>query len=338
MMLIYPIFRWTPPEFTLQEQIELGEDIARVGRKAFVTAFKQRLSTWSPGSKPKPFTFADILDDAQTKQQQPPTTPKEWITGLSLISLFLGGFAFIIPYQGLLAAMVFVLPVSLGSLLWTHNKVDRWVQSLIDEYTQSVAKSSAEVRADTPRTSSDACMTQNSSDLAIVQPQQPSAAKRLFPAVAILSIMVVGVAIAGSLSFAALFPAKQHGPWEKYQGGPPSRLELRPLTPEEARTLGLTPIDQKENRADMVYVKYRGEVDLKFFSCTDVVRSSFIRRVCYDRDNEYMLISLNGTFYHYCEIDAGTVSSLLNAPSMGSFYNRSIKGQFDCRLHQVPEY
>ena len=150
MMLIYPIFRWTPPEFTLQEQIELGEDIARVGRKAFVTAFKQRLSTWSPGSKPKPFTFADILDDAQTKQQQPPTTPKEWITGLSLISLFLGGFAFIIPYQGLLAAMVFVLPVSLGSLLWTHNKVDRWVQSLIDEYTQSVAKSSAEVRADTP--------------------------------------------------------------------------------------------------------------------------------------------------------------------------------------------
>jgi KTSC domain len=91
-------------------------------------------------------------------------------------------------------------------------------------------------------------------------------------------------------------------------------------------------------RAESVYVKYRGEVDLRFFDCTDIARSSFIRTVCYDRRNEYMLISLNGTFYHYCEIDAGTVSSLLSAPSMGRFYNASIKGQFDCRVHRVPEY
>jgi len=91
-------------------------------------------------------------------------------------------------------------------------------------------------------------------------------------------------------------------------------------------------------RAESVYVKYRGEVDLKFFDCTDITRSSFIRRVCYDRHNEYMLISLNGTFYHYCAIDAGTVSSFLSAPSMGKLYNASIRGNFDCRLHQVPGY
>src|SRR6266487_6684662 len=78
-------------------------------------------------------------------------------------------------------------------------------------------------------------------------------------------------------------------------------------------------------RAESVYVKYRGEVDLKFFECSDITRSSFIRRVCYDRRNEYMLICLNGPFYHYCEIDPSTVSSLLNAPSMGRFYNASIK-------------
>ncbi len=89
-------------------------------------------------------------------------------------------------------------------------------------------------------------------------------------------------------------------------------------------------------RAESVYVKYRGYVDLKSFDCTDIVRSSFINRVCYDRRNEYMLISLNGTFYHYCEIHAGTVSSLLSAPSMGTFYNANIKGNFDCRVHQVP--
>jgi hypothetical protein len=91
-------------------------------------------------------------------------------------------------------------------------------------------------------------------------------------------------------------------------------------------------------QAESVYVKYRGELDLKHFDCTDITRSSFIRRVCYDSRQEYMLISLNGTFYHYCEIDPGTVSFLLNAPSMGRFYNASIKGNFDCRLHRVPQY
>jgi hypothetical protein len=89
--------------------------------------------------------------------------------------------------------------------------------------------------------------------------------------------------------------------------------------------------------AESVYVKYRGEVDLRFFDCTDIARSSFIRRVCYDRHNEYMLISLNGTFYHYCEIDGGTVSALMTAESMGRYYNASIKGRFDCRTHRVPE-
>jgi len=90
--------------------------------------------------------------------------------------------------------------------------------------------------------------------------------------------------------------------------------------------------------AESVYVKYRGEVDLRLFDCTDITRSSFIRRVCYDQHNEYMLISLNGTFYHYCEIDAGTVSFLLDAPSMGRFYNANIKGRFDCRVNRVPAY
>jgi hypothetical protein len=91
-------------------------------------------------------------------------------------------------------------------------------------------------------------------------------------------------------------------------------------------------------RAESVYVKYRGEVDLSSFDCKYVTRSTFIRRVCYDWRNEYMLISLNGTFYHYCAIDAGTVASLLSAPSMGEFYNTSIKGNFDCRVYPVPDY
>ena len=91
-------------------------------------------------------------------------------------------------------------------------------------------------------------------------------------------------------------------------------------------------------RSESVAVKYNGLVDLKPFDCQDVSRSSFIKRVCYDRSNEYMLINLNGTYYHYCEIDNATVVALLSAQSMGRFFNSAVKGQFDCRTHKVPRY
>jgi KTSC domain-containing protein len=90
-------------------------------------------------------------------------------------------------------------------------------------------------------------------------------------------------------------------------------------------------------RAESVDVKYRGRVDLKPFACTNT-ESSFVKRVCYDRANAYMLISLNGTYYHYCEIDGGTVSALLSAESKGRYYNASVKGRFDCRVNRVPTY
>jgi KTSC domain len=90
--------------------------------------------------------------------------------------------------------------------------------------------------------------------------------------------------------------------------------------------------------SETVDVKYRGKVDLAPFTCVAVSRSSFIDRVCYDRANEYMLISLNSIYYHYCQIAGGTVSALMTAESMGRYYNASIKGRFDCRTHRIPEY
>ena len=89
---------------------------------------------------------------------------------------------------------------------------------------------------------------------------------------------------------------------------------------------------------EVVQVKYRGPVNLAAFTCEAIKRSSFIERVCYDAKNTYMLIDLSGTWYHYCEIDQGTVSSLLAAESMGHFFDTSIKGSFDCRTHRVPAY
>ena len=87
-----------------------------------------------------------------------------------------------------------------------------------------------------------------------------------------------------------------------------------------------------------VFVKYRGEVDLAPFACQDVTRSSLVFRVCYDAPNQYLLISLKGTYYHYCRIDPAMVDGLLGADSMGRFYNARIKGRFDCRQGGVPNY
>ena len=98
--------------------------------------------------------------------------------------------------------------------------------------------------------------------------------------------------------------------------------------------IGLSGVAQ----AETVTVKYRGPVDLRPFQCESISRSSFITRVCYDQKEQYMVIGLGGTYYHYCEIDSGTVNALRTADSMGRFFNANIKGHFDCRTHRVPSY
>ncbi len=88
-------------------------------------------------------------------------------------------------------------------------------------------------------------------------------------------------------------------------------------------------------------VKYRPDpVDVADprFVYLDGGSSSFVDGVFYDADNGYMIVSLNGTAYHYCGLPASVWSPLTTASSLGSFYNTRIKGRFDCRTGTVPEY
>lgn len=89
--------------------------------------------------------------------------------------------------------------------------------------------------------------------------------------------------------------------------------------------------------AEVVTVKYRGAVPLDDFSCHNT-DSSFVHRICFDETNQYIVVLLKNTYYHYCRIPANVVNSWLSAPSVGRFYMANIKGQFDCRLGGVPEY
>lgn len=94
---------------------------------------------------------------------------------------------------------------------------------------------------------------------------------------------------------------------------------------------------------ETVTVKYRGPVPLETFVCTFLDRGIFIERICHDAVEQYMIIRLNGTYYHYCEIGAADVYLFLSAESMGEYFNANIKGNgsdgpFDCRTHRVPNY
>lgn len=95
--------------------------------------------------------------------------------------------------------------------------------------------------------------------------------------------------------------------------------------------------------AETIDVKYYGKLDLTPFACTDITRSSFVNRTCYDKAKRFMIIQLKSTYYTYCEMPAATYEAFLTAPSMGKYYNSNIKGTgqdgpFDCRTHPVPKY
>lgn len=76
-------------------------------------------------------------------------------------------------------------------------------------------------------------------------------------------------------------------------------------------------------------------VDLKTFECRDITRSTVLQRVCYDPAQQHLIVAANGAYDRYCGVAADTVERLLGAPSMGQFFNQTIKrdvttGRYAC--------
>lgn len=87
--------------------------------------------------------------------------------------------------------------------------------------------------------------------------------------------------------------------------------------------------------AETVFVKYRGPVDLKGFDCS-FTSSSFVHRICYNDESQYIVVLLNQTYYHYCRVPQSVVNQWLDSDSKGRFFNTDVKGKYDCRLGGVP--
>lgn len=90
-----------------------------------------------------------------------------------------------------------------------------------------------------------------------------------------------------------------------------------------------------------INVKYRNspvDVGNGYFLELDLRPSSLVNEMFYDSGNKYLLVSLKGTFYHYCNIPGSVVTEWISSPSLGRYYISRVMDNFDCRLNPLPEY
>lgn len=89
-----------------------------------------------------------------------------------------------------------------------------------------------------------------------------------------------------------------------------------------------------------VKVKYRDDkvnISASNFEPLDKTDST-VKGAWYDSSNEYMIIELGSTYYHYCGMPSSEWSDFKATPAPYEYYQSSIKGNFDCRINPVPNY
>ena len=92
---------------------------------------------------------------------------------------------------------------------------------------------------------------------------------------------------------------------------------------------------------NFVSIKYRSDpvdVAAPYFEKLERSDSSMVLEAWFDSNNQYLVINLVGTNYHYCSLPNVIWDSLKAADSMGTYFQSSIKGGYDCRIHPVPIY
>jgi len=97
---------------------------------------------------------------------------------------------------------------------------------------------------------------------------------------------------------------------------------------------------QQLSWAREITVKYRDTpVDVSTgFIEYNLIESSLVNELFYNSSHMYALVRLKDTFYHYCGIPNKVVDEWSNSNSLGQFYQRNVKGRYDCRNAVVPTF
>jgi hypothetical protein len=88
-------------------------------------------------------------------------------------------------------------------------------------------------------------------------------------------------------------------------------------------------------------VEYRSDlVDVGHprFEFQSTAGSSVVTGAWYDGEAGYLVIGLNNTYYHYCRVPADVWAGFSATASYGRYFNEVLKGDYDCRGGDLPEY
>ena len=131
MIVQYQYITWNPPHLSEAEELELGRQIALVGREHFVKEFRKSIGK-------------SAAESYQTRYANPSPARKAFtyiILGISAVGLFLmtkkdwgNMMARLIPL------LVIVLGIYLISLYLATRKFERWIDHLVARYAAHVAR------------------------------------------------------------------------------------------------------------------------------------------------------------------------------------------------------
>ena len=94
------------------------------------------------------------------------------------------------------------------------------------------------------------------------------------------------------------------------------------------------------NNQKLITVKYYGTVEVNDdnFQELELKPSSFVHEMYYDKNNNYLLVRLKNTYYHYCSIPSRVINDWASSSSLGRYYNSNIRGNYSCENKSVPQY
>lgn len=97
----------------------------------------------------------------------------------------------------------------------------------------------------------------------------------------------------------------------------------------------------EEVDANYITIKYRDtpvNIAAPHFEYLNTDVSSFIRGAWYDKDNQYLVMNLNDTYYNYCSVPVSTWEGFKRSESFGRYFNEMIKEQYEYKACEGPLY
>lgn len=81
--------------------------------------------------------------------------------------------------------------------------------------------------------------------------------------------------------------------------------------------------------AQSVYTENEGQFHLYSYDCQRT-ESGSLKEICYDGNEAILILLLDDAYYAYCDVPGSEAAALLAAPSKDEYFDRSIKGRYDC--------